>query len=202
MESRIRVLMYISPPFSSSSFFPLHPSIRFTRINIVENELENDLEYQCKFGRTIYIYKQALVILYYGLYSTRIWDEVVPVEGKIREFTRYYFEENYTSRDNKFKKDSILSVTRKVVSKKIFQKSTTEATMSCFDEERKKKKKGKEEEKNNRPRYTFRIVFHRAAINSMDRGERRREVRADGREEREGKWKLKAVLRIKSTSRR
>lgn len=121
----------------------------------------------------------------------------VPVEGKIREFTRYYFEENYTSRDNKSKKDSILSVTRKVVSKKIFQKSTTEAMMSCFNEERKK-----EEEKNNRPRYTFRIVFHRAAINSMDRGERRREVRADGREEREGKWKLKAVLRIKSTSRR
>lgn len=74
--------------------------------------------------------------------------------------------------------------------------------MSCFNEERKKRKKGKEEEKNNRPRYTFRIVFHRAAINSMDRGERRREVRADGREEREGKWKLKAVLRIKSTSRR
>lgn len=126
----------------------------------------------------------------------------VSIEGKIREFTRYYFEENYTSRDNKSKKDSILSVTRKVVSKKIFQKSMTEATMSCFNEERKKRKKGKEEEKNNRPRYTFRIVFHRAAINSMDRGERRREVRADGREEREGKWKLKAVLRIKSTSRR
>lgn len=126
----------------------------------------------------------------------------VPIEGKIREFTRYYFEENYTSRDNKSKKDSILSVTRKVVSKKIFQKSTTGATMSCFNEEREKRKKGKEEEKNNRPRYTFRIVFHRAAINSMDRGERRREVRADGREEREGKWKLKAVLRIKSTSRR
>lgn len=121
----------------------------------------------------------------------------VPVEGKIREFTRYYFEENYTSRDNKSKKDSILSVTRKVISKKIFQKSTT--GQQC----RASMKRGKkEEEKNNRSRYTFRIVFHRAAINSMDRGERRREVRADGREEREGKWKLKAVLRIKSTSRR
>lgn len=71
----------------------------------------------------------------------------VPVEGKIREFTRYYFEENYTSRDNKSKKDSILSVTRKVVSKKIFQKSTTEATMSCFNEERKKERKEKKKRK-------------------------------------------------------
>lgn len=109
----------------------------------------------------------------------------VPVEGKIREFTRYYFEENYTSRDNKSKKDSILSVTRKVVSKKIFQKSTTGATMSCFNEERKKRKKGKEQEKNNRPRYTFRIVFHRAAINSMDRRERRREERTGEKREKE-----------------
>lgn len=129
MESRIRVLMYISPPFSS--FFPLHPSIRFTPINIVENELENDLEYQCKFGSKVW-----------SSFITRIWDEVVPVEGKIREFTRYYFEENYTSRDNKSKKDSILSVTRKV-SKKIFQKSMTEATMSCFNEERKKRRREK-----------------------------------------------------------
>lgn len=197
MESRIRVLMYISPPFSSSSFFPLHPSIRFTRINIVENELENDLEYQCKFERTIYIYISKLWSSFIRVSILLAFGMKVPVEGKIREFTRYYFEENYTSRDNKSKKDSILSVTRKVVSKKIFQKSTT--GQRC----RASMKRGKkEEEKNNRPRYTFRIVFHRAAINSMDRGERRREVRADGREEREGKWKLKAVLRIKSTSRR
>lgn len=57
--------------------------------------------------------------------------------------------------------------------------------MSCFNEERKKRKKGKEEEKNNRPRYTFRIVFHRAAINSMDRGERRREERTGEKREKE-----------------